>query len=307
MTSSLDNLDQRLIQELETDIRMPYTVLSSRLGVSMGTVRRRLQRLVEDKVVSLEVVPHPHKLGYHITAFMGFRVRLGQSAQVSAGLASNPAFTYLSTTLGFYDLVGYAAFRSPEDIADFVGTKVSKIKGIEWSETLVIVRYCKHALYGVFAGDPPVGEFDALDRKIVHALYEDVRDSYESLSVKLGVDVGTVRSRVKRMLRERSIIFAPSIDPSKIGYEVVVTIGIRANATSLVEVQRQLETNEQVRGLSMVTGRFDFVMTAYFQDSQHLATFIKKDLSSIRGIEHYDVFFHMDVLKSSRVPTIDLI
>jgi Lrp/AsnC family transcriptional regulator, regulator for asnA, asnC and gidA len=307
MASRLDDLDQMLIQELKTDIRTPYTVLSSKLGVSMGTVRRRLQRLLEDKIVSLEVVPHPHKVGYHATAFMGFRVKLAQGVQAAARLASKSAFLYLSTTLGFYDLVGYASFRFPEDIADFAERELSQIEGIEWSETLILVRECKHSWQGVVAGDLPTGEFDALDRRIVRALHEDVRASYASLSERLDISVPMVAQRIKRMLREGSIVFTPLINPSKVGYEVVATIGIRTNTTLLTEIRRQLEANDQVRGLSMVTGRYDFVLETYFPDAQHLATFIQKDLSSIQGIEHYDVFSHVDVLKSTFAPAVGLI
>jgi Lrp/AsnC family transcriptional regulator, regulator for asnA, asnC and gidA len=307
MASNFDDLDDRLLEELKTDIRTPCTVLASKLGVSSGTVRRRLERLLEDKIVSLEVLPHPHKLEHNVTTFMGFRVRPGQGTRAAAKLALNPEFIYLSTTFGFYDLVGYAMFRSPDDIADFAVRELSHIEGIEWSETLLLLRICKHSRYGVVPGDPPTGEFDALDKRIVCALHEDVRASYASLSERLGISVPTVQQRVQRMLREGSIVFMPLINPSKIGYEVVATIGIRTNAALLTEVQRQLETNEHVHGFSMVAGRFDFLLRTYFPDLQHLRTFIQKDLSSTRGIEHYDVFLQMDVLRSSYDPVIRLI
>jgi Lrp/AsnC family transcriptional regulator, regulator for asnA, asnC and gidA len=305
MISSLDTLDNRLIQELKTNARMTYTTLSKKLGVRPVTVRRRLQRLVEDKVVSFEALPNPRKLGYCVTAFMGFRAKLAMSTQVAARLAANPAFIYLSTTSGFYDLFGWALFRSPEHVAEFMVRDISPIEGIEWSETLVVLRHCK--VDKVITHNSSTRECDALDSLIIRALRGDVRAPYATLSARLGLSIPTVRQRVEQMSREGDMFFVPWVDRTKMGFQGDTTIGIRTNLASLAEVQRQLEANEKVRMLAMVTGRFDFLVWTCFLDSEQLTRFIQEDLSSMRGIEHYDVFFHLDVLKRSFASAIGLI
>ncbi|MFB6114528.1 MAG: Lrp/AsnC family transcriptional regulator [Halodesulfurarchaeum sp.] len=47
----MDDLDRQILDVLRRDARTPYTEIASRLSVSEGTVRNRVDRLVEDDVI----------------------------------------------------------------------------------------------------------------------------------------------------------------------------------------------------------------------------------------------------------------
>ncbi|MFP3190692.1 MAG: AsnC family transcriptional regulator, partial [Thermoproteota archaeon] len=52
----MDEIDNLIIRELESDGRKPYTVISKKLGFSEGTVRKRVERLVNEGIIKFTVV-----------------------------------------------------------------------------------------------------------------------------------------------------------------------------------------------------------------------------------------------------------
>ncbi|GGM32358.1 Lrp/AsnC family transcriptional regulator [Haloarcula argentinensis] len=47
----MDDLDREILSILRRDARTPYTKIADRVGTSEGTVRNRVERLVEDGVI----------------------------------------------------------------------------------------------------------------------------------------------------------------------------------------------------------------------------------------------------------------
>jgi DNA-binding Lrp family transcriptional regulator len=47
----MDELDEQILQILRRDARTPYTEIADRVGTSEGTVRNRVEQLVEDGVI----------------------------------------------------------------------------------------------------------------------------------------------------------------------------------------------------------------------------------------------------------------
>ncbi|MFB6166372.1 MAG: Lrp/AsnC family transcriptional regulator [Haloarculaceae archaeon] len=47
----MDDLDRQILSILRRDARIPYTEIADRVGTSEGTVRNRVERLVEDGVI----------------------------------------------------------------------------------------------------------------------------------------------------------------------------------------------------------------------------------------------------------------
>jgi DNA-binding Lrp family transcriptional regulator len=47
----MDDLDEQILQILRRDARTPYTEIADRVGTSEGTVRNRVEQLVDDGVI----------------------------------------------------------------------------------------------------------------------------------------------------------------------------------------------------------------------------------------------------------------
>ena len=57
------------------------------LGVSEGTVRRRLAKLLDDRVIRVIAIAEPEQLGYHTSAFIGLQIDPSRVESVAETLA----------------------------------------------------------------------------------------------------------------------------------------------------------------------------------------------------------------------------
>ena len=133
----MDELDHKIIALLQMDGRASNAKIAREVGVSEGTVRRRLRRLTKDDVVHIVAVPNLEKLGYATTALAGLQTGPGMSDTVAESLASLPESHYVAVTTGSYDVFVWAGLESAESLGNFLRTKVGVIEGVQRTETFV--------------------------------------------------------------------------------------------------------------------------------------------------------------------------
>ncbi len=131
---------------------------------------------------------------------------------------------------------------------------------------------------------------DDTDRRILSVLVNDARTSMRSIAEQVGVALGTVSNRVKRM-EELGIIhgYEVLLDAEKIGWNMTVLCGLRIEKGRLMEVQRMIAEDSRVFGIYDVTGEFDSMVLARVRDRAHLDNLSKTVLSSdgiLRTVTH---------------------
>ena len=70
----MDELDRKIIIILEKDGRAANATIAREVGVSEGTVRRRLKRLIGDEIIKVVAFPDPKALGFESEALIGVQV-----------------------------------------------------------------------------------------------------------------------------------------------------------------------------------------------------------------------------------------
>lgn len=133
----MDVLDTKIIGILQKDGRASNAGIAREVGVSEGTVRRRLKRLVQDEYVRVVAVPDPSKMGYNSEALIGVQVDLDKVDQVSEGLTALDEISWVTVTTGSYDIFAWATLQSAEALGIFLRTKVGTIPGVRRTETFV--------------------------------------------------------------------------------------------------------------------------------------------------------------------------
>jgi DNA-binding Lrp family transcriptional regulator len=125
-----------------------------------------------------------------------------------------------------------------------------------------------------------VMELNETDKKILKNLLEDARFSSRQIAKNVGVSVGTVLSRIKRM-EEIGIIkgYSAILDHEKLGYELTVVTEITVSKGRLVEMENEIAKNPNVCGVYDVTGLTDAVIIAKFKSREELGKFTKNMLA----------------------------
>lgn len=142
---ALDDLDDKLIDLLQSDGRASNIELAKKVGVSEGTVRRRFRNLIKDEVIRVVAIPDPAKLGRGTTALVGLQVDPALVDPVASELARIKEVQYVSVTTGAYDIFLWVALPSPEELSDFLRAKIGAIQGVRRTETFVNLAIKKNS------------------------------------------------------------------------------------------------------------------------------------------------------------------
>jgi DNA-binding Lrp family transcriptional regulator len=123
-------------------------------------------------------------------------------------------------------------------------------------------------------------ELNETDKKILKSLLEDARFSSRQIAKNVGVSVGTVLSRIKKM-EDIGIIkgYSAILDHEKLGYELTVVTEITVSKGRLVEMENEIAKNPNVCGVYDVTGLTDAVIIAKFKSREELGKFTKNLLA----------------------------
>lgn len=138
-----DELDMRLIAELQRDGRQSFTGLGEKLGVSHGTIRNRLERLLAEQVIRITAVVDPARLGFRTHVLIGISADMKHGRTIERELAAIEEAWFVATTTGRVDFLITAAFRSDVDLHKFLLERLAGINGIRGTETSHILRLGK--------------------------------------------------------------------------------------------------------------------------------------------------------------------
>jgi Lrp/AsnC family transcriptional regulator for asnA, asnC and gidA len=139
----LDELDSRVISELQRNPRLSDRQIAHNLAVNENKVRRRIKRLLESGVIVPTVLTNVLKLGYNVTTFIGLQVELSDMHDVAMKLAQYENIHLVALSSGTYNLILWAHFTSHEQLADFTTDILGKISGIVRAEPFIQLRYVK--------------------------------------------------------------------------------------------------------------------------------------------------------------------
>lgn len=154
--TKIDELDRQIIELLQNDGSLTNVALAQLLDTSEATVRRRRTRLEAEDVIRVVAVADPFKLGFEIMAIIGVQTQRSKLAHVEQALKGMPQVRFLGVTLGAYDLMLEAWFRTNDELLAFVTERLAQIEGITRTESFQIMRLSK---YTYDWGTPPAAQY----------------------------------------------------------------------------------------------------------------------------------------------------
>ncbi len=144
-TISLDDLDFAILSCLQKDGRESFTVMADKLNVSVGTIRTRVNKLIEDGTVNIIGRVNPDKVGFRSYAHIAIYVRPATlKEQVVTKILTLPEVSFLAGTSGDYDLEVDVMCRDNDHLVSFINT-ISGIEGIYQTNTTIYFKVYKYA------------------------------------------------------------------------------------------------------------------------------------------------------------------
>ena len=140
----IDEIDRKLVRELQRDGRVSFRILAQRLGISLSSVSRRVGRLLrEDTIRIIAVQPDPEKAGHSTMAIVGLSTESGKIDEVCAEAVTLDSVVFTGVSYGRFDVILSVYVDSPKILLDFIKNKLSVINGIHNIETFYIAEVKK--------------------------------------------------------------------------------------------------------------------------------------------------------------------
>jgi Lrp/AsnC family transcriptional regulator for asnA, asnC and gidA len=154
----MDKLDLEIIAFLQSDGRKPFTDIAKALNVSEGTVRNRVARLVESRIIQIVGLIDPSALGFDAPAMIGLSVQTPMLENVIKTVATFDEVSYLIMVSGEFDLFVEVLCKDRNHLANFLNEKLLRVPGILRTQTYITLRTYKMA-YGALPMIPAnIGE-----------------------------------------------------------------------------------------------------------------------------------------------------
>ncbi len=135
----IDKLDKKILSILSLNARMPFKDVAAECGVSRAAIHQRVQRLVEDGVITgsgFDV--NPKAIGYSTCTYVGIRLERGNMyKKVIDEVACIPEIVECHFTTGPYTMLIKLYARDNEQLMDLLNNKLQAIPGVVSTETLI--------------------------------------------------------------------------------------------------------------------------------------------------------------------------
>ncbi|HEX9044257.1 MAG TPA: Lrp/AsnC family transcriptional regulator [Candidatus Limnocylindrales bacterium] len=133
----LDDLDRRIIAELQEDGRRSYREIAKRLGVAPGTVRTRVQQLIADRTVEVVAVPKYFQMGFQFYALVALRLAPGCADEVATILEAREEVSWVGLAISGYDVFVEVVLRDAQEFGRYRQDVLAALPGFQSADVFV--------------------------------------------------------------------------------------------------------------------------------------------------------------------------
>ena len=132
-----------MINLLQKDGRMPIVTLAKSLNISETNTRRRLKRLIDNKIINIVAVSNPIDLGFEIIGNLKLNIDLKKKEYVFEELKKIESLNYIALTTGGTDIEIEFVASSLAEFKTLIFEKITLIDGVQGAQTTLIVDIVK--------------------------------------------------------------------------------------------------------------------------------------------------------------------
>lgn len=141
---SLDDLDRQLIDLLASDARVSNRKIATRLGVTEGTVRGRIKRLQQDKLISFTAITGLQMARKSQLAFIYVQAEVEHTRAVARQIAEMPPINAVLLAMGQFNIIAMTLFEELDELVEVASDKILAIPGVHHVETSIAVKTVKY-------------------------------------------------------------------------------------------------------------------------------------------------------------------
>ena len=139
----IDETDRKIIHVLQKDGRASLRKISEEVGVALGTVSNRVNRMESSGIITgYSVRLDPEKVGWSLNVVIGLRIEKGRLIEIQEKISRDYRVCGVYDVTGDYDSMVIARAKDREDLDDLI-KNVMSVDGIERSLTQLVLNTVK--------------------------------------------------------------------------------------------------------------------------------------------------------------------
>ena len=143
-----------------------------------------------------------------------------------------------------------------------------------------------------------VSPLDELDFSILIQLQQDGRKSFTDMADKLQVSVSTIRSRVSKLIEDKTIQIVGRVNPERVGFHAYANIKISVRPANMInKISEKLLEFPEVSFMAVTSGDFDLEIDVMCRDNNQLVELVNNRISPIKGVYQIKTNMYFKVLK----------
>jgi DNA-binding Lrp family transcriptional regulator len=138
-----DELDQKIIRELNHNARQSFREIAKAIGTSVTAVIHRIKKFEESEVIKGYIpVVDPEYFGINLIAIIALRISQGKLLAVQKQIAEDHRVMAVYDITGEWDSLVIAYFKDRQDLNDFIKALLSQ-KNVDRSVTHIVLNVVK--------------------------------------------------------------------------------------------------------------------------------------------------------------------
>ncbi|MCI0503754.1 AsnC family transcriptional regulator [Candidatus Micrarchaeota archaeon] len=295
---TLDEIERRIIHELESNCKVSVNELGEKLGISKRMAETRMHKLIGKKaIVNFVAIVDFSKLGYvdHEVWVQIRHMNPEKKRKFLDSLVSHPQVGWVASCGGKFDYAFSVMAEDSVTFSEILRKILSDNPGIVQNYSVSIAtkirsyprsyllekRGAERVGSLFFSGPPRKSKLDRKDLSILTILAKDAKTPAVEIGTKIGMSTNAARMRVKKLeamgvIQGYKAIFQPSIIGIQ-NYEILIT-------TEGITTEKEMEFDAYCRSNPHITlfmtciGRWDILISVDIDGPQQL----QQTLSEVR-------------------------
>ncbi len=140
----IDDLDRQLIAILSSDARVSNRKIAADLGVTEGTVRGRIKRLQQDRLIAFTAITSFGLEKSTKMAFIGILAEVDKVQEIAKQVADLPLVNAVMITMGRFNILAICLFNELDTLHSVASEQILAIPGVHHVETSIAVKTVKY-------------------------------------------------------------------------------------------------------------------------------------------------------------------
>ena len=137
--SKTDKTDIKIVELLMQDGRMPAAEIARKIGgFTERVVRYRIDRMVQEGLITISAIVHPNSIGYTVAADVLLEVETGRIQEVAQELAGFDFISYVACSIGETDVSVQVLAKDTVEVYHLVTDVIGKIHGVRKTTTSIV-------------------------------------------------------------------------------------------------------------------------------------------------------------------------